>query len=128
MIESRTDQPRTSPVAFLRNSVGVSPMDSVAMCASAFVPLVRCGLTEVSPHSAWPARLRHALSVDEDVFGDFPLLGVQIDDRALEHAVAVPAAGIGPHRPAHALDSAALVNVAVHRKQRLVLLARVPDG
>src|SRR5450755_4118278 len=139
MIESRTDQPRTRPVAFLRNSVGVSPIDSVAIFTSQLMgcqgPLTaRLGDPPQAETSAAPSRqlssalaaspARSAppgppragpgLAVHEDVLGDLSLLGVQVDHRALEYPIAVDAAGVDGQRPVHPLDAPALVDVAMH--------------
>src|SRR5260370_40658721 len=64
------------------------------------------------------------LTVHQQVPRYLRLLGIQFDDRSLEHAVAVDAAWVDSQRSVHSLDRAALVDVAVHREQRLVLVDR----
>src|ERR1017187_10003171 len=122
MIESLTDQPLTRPVALRRNSVGVSPPTAPAAMLASKLGFIR--------NCYWPAPysrggLRSA--IDQKVFGNFALLRVQFQHSSLQDPVAVNAAGIDGHRPAHPLDATALVNVAVHRQHRLVLQDRVPD-
>src|SRR5262249_16691155 len=50
---------------------------------------------------------------------------LQLDDGSLEHAAAVDAAWVDRERPAHLLDGATLVYVAVYGEQRLMFHDRV---
>src|SRR5215813_5330812 len=68
------------------------------------------------------AAIWRRLAVDQQIPADLCLLRIQFDDRALEHAVAVDAAWVDGKRPAHLLDAAALVDVAVYGQQRLMLV------
>jgi len=61
-----------------------------------------------------PGRDMASLAVHQQVPADFRLLDIQLDDRALEHSIAVDAAGVEGKRPAHFLDPPALVDVAVY--------------
>ena len=56
------------------------------------------------------------------------LLAVQVDHRAEQVALLVLTAGINAERSADAAVAAGLVDVAVHRERRLVLLDRLAHG
>src|ERR1039457_5202844 len=100
MIESLTDQPLTRPVAFRRNSVGASPPTAPAAMLASKLGFIR--------NCYWPApysrRGRFCSAIDQKVFGNFALLRVQFQHSSLQDPVAVNAAGIDGHRPAHPLD------------------------
>src|SRR5580700_3931610 len=67
-------------------------------------------------------------TVHEKIFSDLALLRVQFQQRSLQDAITIDAARINRERPSHFLDAAALVDVAVHRKQGLIANDCVPDG
>src|SRR3979411_3170406 len=102
MNASKVDQALTSPVALRRNSAG--------LCAA---PIVVSAMLLPPPSS----------SVDQLIALDaFP--GIELDDRSHEHSLLVRAAGIDRQRLAELHRTLALVDVAVQRQQRLVLLDR----
>src|ERR1017187_6404519 len=118
MIESRTDQPRTRPVALRKNRVGACPpIASVAILASSGI-LSNSQARRPGKYSA----------VHEKVLADLSLLRVQFQHRALQDAVTVDAPGVDRQRPAHFLDCPALVDMSVHGEHRLVLQNGVPYG
>src|SRR6267154_119361 len=126
MIESRTDQPRTSPVALRRNSVGVSPqIASVAMLISRLGGL--WGVWRGQP-IAQALTSRPVSAIYQKVLSNLPLLGVQLEYRTLQDAVTVNAAWIDGQRAAHVFDAAALVDVPVHREHGLIVVNRVAHG
>src|SRR3984885_571742 len=120
MIESRTDQPRTSPVALRRNSVGVSPpIASVAMLISRLGAF--WGGWRGQP-IAQALTSRPVSAIYQKVLSNLPLLGVQFEHGTLQDAVAVNTAGIDGQCPAHAFDATALMDVPVHREHGLVVV------
>src|SRR6202034_3914637 len=126
MIESRTDQPRTSPVALRRNRVGVSPpIASVAMLISRLGAFWGGGGAKPIAHALTS---RPVSAIYQKVLSDLPLLGVQLEYGTLQDAVAVNTAGIDGQCPAHAFDATALVDVPVHREHWLVVVNRVAYG
>src|SRR6202041_473445 len=126
MIESRTDQPRTSPVALRRNRVGVSPpIASVAMLISRLGAFWGGGGAKPIAHALTS---RPVSAIYQKVLSDLPLLGVQLEYGTLQDAVAVNTAGIDGQRPAHTFDAAALVDVPVHREHWLVVVNSVAHG
>src|SRR5712691_7575856 len=106
IIESRTDQPRTRPVALRRNSVGVSPPTVPAAMLASQVMIYQDQIVARSCPEITEVRL--CLAIHEKVFADLALLRVQVQHRTLQHSVAVDAAGVDGERPAHLLDPAAL--------------------
>src|SRR5579884_3703159 len=122
MNASRTDQPRTSPVA-LRTNIACSngaPVCAVPSIAISVIPfLSRFGLSAAPDGgalSALAAREYEALDL---------LLAVEIDHRAEQLTLLIGTARVDAQRPSEAPGGAALMDVAVQRQRRLVALDRV---
>src|SRR5207302_11288433 len=105
---SNVDQALTRPVALRRNSAGLVPV-AVPNVVSAM-----CFLLTSS-------------SVDQLIALD-AFLRVELDDRAHEHPLLVGAAWIDGKRLADLHGALALVDVTVHREERLMFLDGFADG
>src|SRR5215471_14453334 len=125
MSESRTDQPRTRPVAFLRKSAGLSwPTASVAMHTShVCADQGRRGRT-----TCVQGVRQYCSTIHEKVFADLALLRVQFEHGALQDAITIDAAGIDGEGPPHLFYPPAFVDVPVHTEHGLIAIDCIPDG
>src|SRR5919204_6856047 len=106
MKASRTDHPRTSPVA-LRTNSDCSPADAATVA--------------IDP----PPRDRAGLAARQHEFLHL-LLAVHVNHRPEQLALFVGAARVDAQRLAEACCAPRLVDVAVERQRGLVLLDRLP--
>src|SRR4029453_7407756 len=103
---SNFDHPLTRPVALRRNSPGASLTAAIDRTPSS-CPNPRSGRPDESS------------AVDQLVVLHLVLLRIDRDDRRLEDAFLVRAAGVQRQRPPEPGGAAALMDVAVERQERL---------
>src|ERR1700754_1898523 len=104
MKASRTDQPRTRPVA-LRTKSACSPPDATVAIRSL---------------------LRRCLTAGQDEALDL-LLAIHVDDRSQQLSLLVGAPRVDAQRAAQPVGAARLVDVTVQRQRRLVALDGLAD-
>src|SRR6266536_5503725 len=107
MNASRTDQPRTSPVA-LRTKTA---------CSAPSPPAATDAISLTSSSGCLTARQHEPLDL---------LLAVHVYDRPEKLPLLVGAAGVDAQRLPEPVSAAGLVDVAVQRERRLVALDRLP--
>src|ERR1700674_1850237 len=107
MKASKVDQDLTRPVALRRNSDGLASAEPRVASLMKWLPPFYLAVEEL---------------VALDAF-----LGVEVDDRGHQHPLLVGASGVDRKCLAELHRALALVDVAVEREHRLVLVDRFPD-